>query len=36
MTTVVLAGKEQLLGRAGRHYGALAEADAPLPELPVR
>jgi hypothetical protein len=35
VATVVLAGKEQLLGRAG-HYGALAEADGALPELPVR
>jgi hypothetical protein len=36
VTTVVLAGKEQLLGRPSQHYGALAKADAPLPELPVR
>jgi hypothetical protein len=36
VTTVVLAGKEQLLGRPTQHYGALAKADAPLPELPVR
>lgn len=35
VTTVVLAGKEQLLGRQG-HYGALAKADGPLPALPVR
>lgn len=35
VTTVVLAGKEQLLGRQG-HYGALTKADAPLPDLPVR
>src|SRR5918998_980559 len=34
--TVVLAGQEQLLGREGRHYGALARADAPLPTLPIR
>ena len=31
VTTTVLAGKEQLLGTPGRHYGALAKADAPLP-----
>jgi Copper transport outer membrane protein, MctB len=36
VTTVVLAGKESLLGRPSQHYGALARADAPLPELPVR
>ena len=36
VTTTILAGKEQLGGRLGRHYGALAQADAPLPELPVR
>ena len=36
VTTVVLAGKETLLGRPSQHYGALARADAPLPELPVR
>jgi Copper transport outer membrane protein, MctB len=36
VTTVVLAGKERLLGRPAQHYGALAKADAPLPELPVR
>jgi hypothetical protein len=36
VTTVVLAGKERLLGRPPQHYGALAKADAPLPELPVR
>jgi Copper transport outer membrane protein, MctB len=36
VTTVVLAGKERLLGRASQHYGALTRADAPLPELPVR
>ena len=35
VTTVVLAGQEQLLGRQG-HYGALSRADAPLPTLPVR
>jgi hypothetical protein len=35
VTTVVLAGKEQLLGRHG-HYGAHAKSDSPLPELPVR
>ena len=35
VTTVVLAGAEQLRGRQG-HYGALADADAPAPELPVR
>jgi hypothetical protein len=34
--TTVLAGQEQLLGREGRHYGALARADAPLPALPIR
>jgi hypothetical protein len=36
VTTVVLAGKERLLGRPAQHYGALTKADAPLPELPVR
>jgi len=36
VTTSVLAGREQLNGSAGRHYGALAKADAPLPDLPVR
>jgi len=36
VTTVVLAGKERLLGRPTQHYGALAKADAPLPDLPVR
>ena len=36
VTTTLLAGKEQLNGREGRHYGALAQADAVLPELPVR
>ncbi len=36
VTTTVLAGREQLNGSAGRHYGALAKADAPLPDLPVR
>jgi hypothetical protein len=36
VTTVVLAGKERLLGRPSQHYGALTRADAPLPELPVR
>ena len=35
VTTTILAGKEQLVGRHG-HYGALTKADAPLPELPVR
>jgi hypothetical protein len=35
VTTTVLAGQEQLLGRQG-HYGALTRADAPLPTLPVR
>lgn len=35
VTTTVLAGQEQLLGRPG-HYGALTKADAPLPTLPVR
>ncbi|MCW2812133.1 MAG: copper transporter [Friedmanniella sp.] len=35
VTTVILAGREQLLGRQG-HYGALAKADGPLPALPVR
>jgi hypothetical protein len=35
VTTTVLAGKEQLLGRHG-HYGALARADGPAPTLPVR
>jgi hypothetical protein len=36
VATTVLAGKELLLNRKGRHYGALARADAPLPNLPVR
>ena len=36
VTTVVLAGKERLLGRPTQHYGALAKADGPLPDLPVR
>jgi len=35
VTTTILAGKEQLLGRQG-HYGALTDADAPAPTLPVR
>ena len=35
VTTVVLVGKGQLLGRQG-HYGALTRADAALPPLPVR
>ena len=35
VTTTVLAGKEQLLGRQG-HYGAFSKADAPMPNLPVR
>jgi len=35
VTTAVLAGKEQLLGRQG-HYGAFSKADAPMPNLPVR
>jgi hypothetical protein len=35
VTTVMLAGKEQLLGRSGQ-YGALTKADAPMPQLPVR
>ncbi len=36
VTSTILAGQEQLLGREGRHYGALAGSDAPLPTLPVR
>ncbi len=36
VTTVVLAGKEQLNGTIGKQYGALAKTDAPLPTLPVR
>jgi hypothetical protein len=36
VVTTMLAGQEQLLGREGRHYGALARAQAPLPTLPVR
>ena len=36
VTTTVLAAKEQLLGRSGHHYGALAKAEAPAPQLPVR
>lgn len=35
VTTVALAGQEQLRGRQG-HYGALTRADAPMPTLPVR
>ncbi len=35
VSTVVWAGKEQVLGRQG-HYGALTRADAALPQLPVR
>jgi hypothetical protein len=35
VTTTLMAGKEQLLGRQG-HYGALTRADAPMPQLPVR
>ena len=36
VVTTVLAGQEQLLGREGQHYGALARAEAPLPKLPIR
>jgi Copper transport outer membrane protein, MctB len=36
VVTTVLAGQEQLLGRVGQHYGALARAEAPLPKLPIR
>lgn len=36
VTTTIFAGHEQLLGRDAGHYGALARADAVLPELPVR
>jgi hypothetical protein len=36
VTSTILAGQEQLLGREGRHYGALAGSDAPMPALPVR
>lgn len=36
VVTTVLAGQEQLLGHEGRHYGALARAEAPLPKLPIR
>ena len=36
VTSTILAGQEQLLGREGRHYGALAGSDAPMPTLPVR
>jgi hypothetical protein len=36
VTTIVLAGKERVLGRPAQHYGALTKADAPLPDLPVR
>ena len=36
VVTTMLAGKEQLVGREGQHYGALARAEAPLPTLPVR
>lgn len=35
VSTTVMAGREQLLGRSG-HYGALSKADSPLPTLPVR
>ena len=36
VVTTMLAGQEQLLGREGHHYGALARAEAPLPSLPIR
>jgi hypothetical protein len=36
VVTTMLTGQEQLLGREGQHYGALARAEAPLPTLPVR
>jgi hypothetical protein len=36
VATTVLAGQELLLRQEGRHYGAMARADAPLPDLPVR
>jgi len=36
VVATILAGQEQLLGREGQHYGALARAEAPLPTLPVR
>ncbi len=36
VTTTILAGKEQLLGKPVQHYGALAKADAVAPQLPVR
>ena len=36
IATTILTGQELLLNRTGRHYGALARADAPLPTLPVR
>jgi hypothetical protein len=35
VSTAILAGKEQLLGRHG-HYGALTGSTAPAPVLPVR
>jgi hypothetical protein len=35
VTSTIMAGKEQLLGRQG-HYGGLTRADAPMPQLPVR
>lgn len=35
VTTTIMASKEQWLGEQG-HYGALARAGAPLPDLPVR
>lgn len=36
VVTTVLAAQEQLVGREGQHYGALARAEAPLPTLPIR
>jgi hypothetical protein len=36
VTTTVLAGKERLLGRPARQYGAMDKAEAALPALPVR
>ena len=36
VVTTMLTAQEQLLGREGQHYGALARAEAPLPTLPVR
>ncbi len=33
--TVVMAGRQQLLGSYGHHYGAAPSSDAPAPQLPI-